>query len=102
MVIIIPRITTATTRTDLRDFVEPVLETWFRLPFSARARIVSYRILSVTDLSGVIERHGLVNITPDDAASRVIGKLNGAPLNGKRVGVKRYDLTAKQAIYQYA
>lgn len=102
MVIIIPRITSATRRVDLRDFVETVLEKWFRLPFSAHPRIISYRILSVTDHNGVTERHGLVSITPEDAALRVIRKLNGTPLKGKRVGVKHYDLAAKQTIYQYA
>ena len=39
---------------------------------------------------GVTERHGLVEVTPDDAALRVIKKLNGAYLKTKRVGVKKY------------
>jgi hypothetical protein len=102
MVIIIPRITDSTQRPDLRDFVETVLAKWFQLPFSAHPRIVSYRILSVTDRQGVTLRHGLVTVTPDDAAARVIRKLNGKSLKGKRVGVKRYDMTAKQAVYQQA
>lgn len=39
---------------------------------------------------GVIQRHGLINVTPDDAARRIIQKLNGKYLNGKRVGIKKY------------
>jgi hypothetical protein len=39
---------------------------------------------------GVIQRSGLINVTPDDAALRIIRKLNGEYLKGKRVGVKQY------------
>ena len=102
MNLVIPRITDSTRRNDLRDFVNTVLEKWFRLPFSAQPRIVSCRILSITDRVGVTERHGLVNVTPDDAALRIIRKLNGAYLKGKRVGVKQYDWAAKESINRQA
>jgi hypothetical protein len=39
----------------------------------------------------VTQRHGIINVTPDDAAMSIIRKLNGKYLNEKRVGVKRYD-----------
>lgn len=91
MNIIIPRITGKTNREDLRNFVNRVLERWFRLPFSAHPRIIKCRILSITDSAGVTQRHGIINVTPDDAAMRIIKKLNGKYLNEKRVGVKRYD-----------
>lgn len=90
MNIIIPRITESTTRKDLRNFVNQVLEKWFRLPFSVQPQIVRCRILSITNSMGVIQRHGLINVTPDDAALKIIRKLNGAYLNEKRVGVKQY------------
>ena len=90
MVLIIPRISKSTTRKDLRGFANRVLESWFRLPFSAQPRIVSCQILSLTDSVGVSERHGLINVTPDDAALKVIRRLNGEHLKGKRVGVKQY------------
>lgn len=90
MQLLVPRITDATRPKDLKEFVNRVLEKWFRMPFSARPRIVSCRILSVSDSMGVIERHGLIDVTPDDAALRVIHKLNGAYLMSKRVGVKKY------------
>ena len=90
MQLIIPRINDATRRKDLNEFVNRVLNRWFRMPFSARPQVVSCRILSVSDSMGVIERHGLVDVTPDDAALRVIKKLNGAYLKNKRVGVKEY------------
>lgn len=90
MNLLIPRITDSTKRGDLRDFVNRVLEKWLRLPFSARPQIVSCRILSTTDTVGVTERHGLISVTPDDAALKIIRKLNGEYLKGKRVGVKQY------------
>jgi hypothetical protein len=38
-----------------------------------------------------MQRHGLINVTPDDAALKIIRKLNGAYLKEKRVGVKKYE-----------
>ncbi len=90
MKLLIPRIADSTTRKDLSDFANRVLEKWFRLPFSAQPRIVSCRILLITDHVGVSQRHGLINVTPDDAALKIIRKLNGRYLKGKRVGVKQY------------
>ena len=98
MNIIIPRITGKTNRKDLRNFVNRVLERWFRLPFSAHPQIVRCRILSVTDRAGLNQRHGILNVTPDDAAMRIIQKLNGKHLNEKRVGVKRYDLSDEKSL----
>jgi len=69
--LIVPRIADATRQKDLKEFVNRVLEKWFRMPFSAPPRIVSCRIMSVSDSMGLTERHGLVDITPDDAALRV-------------------------------
>jgi hypothetical protein len=90
MKLLIPRITDSITRRDIRDFINRVLEKWFRLPFSAPPKIVSCGILSDTNNMGVIQRSGLINVTPDDAALRIIQKLNGEYLKGKRVGVKQY------------
>jgi hypothetical protein len=98
MNIIIPRITDRTNRKDLRAFVNRVLEKWFRLPFSAHPQIVRCRIISVTDKEGVAQRHGVINVTPDDAALMIIRKLNGKYLNEKRVGVKRYDLSIEKSL----
>ena len=102
MNIIIPRITEKTDRKDLRSFVNRVLEKWFRLPFSAHPKIVRCRIISVDDRTGVTQRHGIINVTPDDAALRIIRKLNGEHLNGKRVGVKRYDLSIEKSLDRMA
>ena len=95
MKLIIPRITTSTKRVYLKNFVNSVLDKWFRLPFSAPPQIISYSILSTSSSMGVIQRHGLINVTPDDAALKIIRKLNGKQLNGKRVGVKQNHLVAE-------
>ena len=95
MKLIISRITDSTKRVDLKNFVNIVLEKWFRLPFSTQPRIIRYSILSTSSSMGVIQRHGLINVTPDDAALKIIRKLNGKQLNGKRVGVKQYHHVAE-------
>lgn len=90
MNLIIPRIIDSTKRKDLREFANKVLEKWFRLPFSSQHSIVCCRIISVTSNVGVVERHGVICVTPDDAALKIIRNLNGEYLKGKRVGVKEY------------
>jgi hypothetical protein len=50
----------------------------------------------------VTQRHGIINVTPDDAAVRIIQKLNGKYINEKRVGVKRYDLSDEKSLDRMA
>ena len=49
-------------------------------------------------MEGVALLHGVINVTPDDAALMIIRKLNGKYLNEKRVGVKRYDLSIEKSL----
>lgn len=97
MNLIIRRISNTTSRKDLKDFINKVLHNWFRLPFSAQPRIVSCRILSANDFTGRMQRHGVVDVTPDDAALKVIRKLDGGLLKGKRVAVKQYRTFSKHS-----
>jgi len=97
MNLIIRTISKSTSRKDLKEFVNKVLKNWFRLPFSARPTIVSCGILSVNDFTGGMHRHGVVDVTPDDAALKVIRKLNGELLKGKRVAVKQYRPVLKHS-----
>lgn len=90
MQLLIPRVTDAPRQKDLKELVNRVLEKQFRMPFSTRPKIVSCRILSQTDSMGLTRRHGLIDVTADDGALRVIKKLNGAYLKTKRVDVKKY------------
>ena len=98
MKILVPRITDATKKKDLLEFANRVLQKWFRLPFSDHPKISSCRVLTISDSMGVTSRHGLLDVSPDDAAVRVIRKLNGAFLGGKRVGVEHYDDATARAI----
>jgi len=98
MKILIPRITDSTKRRDLSEFANRVLNSWLRLPFSDDPQIISCRILETSDSLGMTQRHGLLDVSPDDAAIKVIRKLNGRFLCGKRVGVKRYDAAAVSAM----
>ncbi|MEZ5586485.1 MAG: hypothetical protein R3E46_05390 [Sedimenticolaceae bacterium] len=98
MKILVPRITDATKKKDLIEFANSVLQKWFRFPFSDHPKINSCRVLTISDSMGVTLRHGLLDVSPDDAAVRVIRKLNGAFLGGKRVGVKHYDDAVARAI----
>jgi hypothetical protein len=98
MKILVPRITNATTQNDLREFANRVLHKWLRWPFSEHPVIVSCQILLIKDSVGVTERHGLLEVKPDDAALKVIRKLNGGYLRGKRVGVTHYNETSARAI----
>ena len=91
MQILIAQISRSTTRRNMKDFVHRVMGQWFRLPFSAQPIMISCRIMSIRNEAGFALRHGLINVMPDDAALRVIRKLNGKCLGGKRVSVERYQ-----------
>jgi hypothetical protein len=77
----------------MRDFVNRGFVKWFRLPFTVQPKIVSCKIISSTNSMGVCQRHGVINILPDNAGVRIIRKLNGEYLRGKRVGVMQYSDT---------
>lgn len=91
MKIIIPRVSDATTQRAMRSFINTALQAWFRLPFSSPPTIVSCRIIAITNRAGTKQRHGVINVIPDDAARRIIRKLNGERLMGKRVAVTQFD-----------
>jgi hypothetical protein len=93
MKLLIPGIAKTTTRSDIRDFVNRGFVKWFRLPFTPQPKIVSCKIISNTNSIGVIQRHGIINVLPDDVAAKIIRRLNGEYLSGKRVGVKQYSDT---------
>ena len=66
------------------DFANGFLEESIRLPFSAQPRIISYRILSISDGVGGTQRGGQNDIKHDNAVRGMARKLNGACLNEKR------------------
>lgn len=91
MKIFIPRLPSHTSQKDLWNFVNAGMGSRFRLPFLVKqSQICSCEILWIKDRQGVAEHHGLVNITPETEAIKVIRRLNGKPINGKPVIVRRY------------
>lgn len=63
----------------------------FRLPFLGKQpQIHSCEIIEIKALRGVADRHGLVSITPEKEALKVIRRLNGKQINGKPIIVRQY------------
>ena len=97
MKLLVPRVTDATTKKDLRECAHRVLEAWLRLLFSGRRESISCRIVPIRDSMGTKQRHGFLDVTPDDAAV----KLSGAFLRAKRVGVDWNDDPSARAIVRH-
>ena len=101
MKLLVPRVTDATTKKDLRECAHRVLEAWLHLLFSGRPESISCRIVPIRDSMGTKQRHGFLDVTPDDAAVKLIRKLSGAFLRAKRVGVDWNDEPSARAIVRH-
>ena len=91
MIIILKNIPVNTNKRDVQIFVTPEVKgSWFR----RSGKIVSLSILVQKNIqTHIIQHHGLVGISPDFVAERVIKKLNGKMLiNDKRVVVCEYKI----------
>lgn len=88
MVIILKNITETTKHQDIASFIEPEVKGGI---FAPKGRIISVSILTYKDIkkNGNLY-HGLIEITPDPVAERVITKLNEKILNGKQTEITRY------------
>jgi hypothetical protein len=88
MKVILKYIPSKTTPQDIRDFIKPVVKG--NLFFKA-GHIKSVHILSQQNIkTQLIQHHGLVDITPDSVAKRVITKLNRKAIIGKYILVSEY------------
>jgi hypothetical protein len=73
---------------DLASFVKPVLNGWL---IQKTAELKSVKILVLVDKHGIIiERHGLITITPDSEKTRLINALNSRNIGGKKFAVSEY------------
>jgi RNA recognition motif-containing protein len=92
MKIFVRRIPRDTTKKELIDFVLGpfVKKSW--LSFKAvNPDLLACQIIKVTDQdTGVVEYHGILRVSPDDAAEKMIRRLNGQPLKQIKVAVRRY------------
>jgi hypothetical protein len=85
MIIILKNISTTTREQDIEGFMKPAIKGGL---LRKSGYIEKISILALKDTrTDKIKYHGLVTVTPDSVADRVIKKLNKKPLNGKRITV---------------
>ena len=88
MLILLARVPDGTTEDDVLDFLDPVLKGGF---FVRKGLVESIEIVWVPNgLSGKIDSHCVVRISPESAGQRVIKKLNRKSINGKHIAVREY------------
>lgn len=88
MIVFVRNLPEDTTRQDIIDFIMPAVRGGL---FRARGKITSIDVLVIRDSNTkLMEYHGLVHIAPDAVAQRVIRKLHGQHLKGKRVALREY------------
>lgn len=87
MIIFIRKIPEDTTISELMQFVEPSLKSWF----ARRGTVIDVQILVLRNRqSGAIEYHGLVNVVPDKAAERAVKRLKRQIFRGMKRMVRPY------------
>lgn len=88
MIVIFRKIPPGTLYQDIIDFIEPSLKAkWF----SKEGVIEEVKILIIkNNKDKKTEFHGLVRITPDSSAKKVIKLLNRKPILGTRIAVREY------------
>ncbi len=90
MKLIILRVPKKTTPTDVKRFVREGIRTRIPIPFTNQPRVVSAEVVVIRDDRGRADYHGMVTVLPDSSARRLIRKLNGMDLNGKKVMVREF------------
>lgn len=90
MYVILVRLPSYTTYSDIGEFLEPVLK---RGIFGRKGVIENIEIQILYDPQmNTKEYHGVIRISPDSAAERVIRKLDRKKLNGKHITVREFHL----------
>ncbi len=88
MIIVLKKIAKTTKKYEIEAFIEPALKGGL-LKSSGYIESISIRVVKDTKLD-ILEYYGLVKISPDSAAKRVIKKLSGKELNGQQIGVSQF------------
>ena len=85
MFIIVKNIHAGITLNDLADFIQPVLSGGL---FRKTALLKTIKIIAMRDKKGtVVQRHGLLRVTPDSEKKRVI-----KALNKRRIVLERFEV----------
>ncbi|MDF1530293.1 MAG: hypothetical protein P1R74_14330 [Sedimenticola sp.] len=90
MKIFIPRVPATTTKSELEGLVAGLLDKRFHFPFTKRPQINNCDVLQFRDGEGIVEYHGLVSVTPDDAGSWLISHFKGQQLHNKSVFARQF------------
>jgi hypothetical protein len=88
MFIVVKNLHAGITADDLEVFVKPVLKG--RL-FQKKAELRSVKIVVLVDKhNNIVERHGLITISPDSEKARLIKALNNRCIGEKKFSVAEY------------
>ena len=90
MKIFIPRVQGSTTKHQLCQFVQDILDKKLRLPFAEPPHLMECEIITIKDRNGIKDYHGLVTITPGSAGEWFIKKSRHQTLNGRRIFAREY------------
>jgi hypothetical protein len=90
MKIFIPRVPKTTTTRELERLVAGLLDKKFHFPFTERPIIKACDVLQFRDGEGVVEYHGLVSVTPENAGSWLISHFKGQRLHNKQVFARQF------------
>lgn len=90
MKIFIPRVPKTTTTNELEGLVAGLLDKRFHFPFTKRPKINKCDVLQFRDGEGIVEYHGLVSVTPDDAGSWLISHFKNQYLHNKLVFARQF------------
>ena len=90
MKIMIPRLPADTTREEMSRLASGLLAKRFHLPFTERPVVVASRVVRTQDGQGVVEHHGILEVTPDRAGRWLIKRLAGQQVHGKRILAREF------------
>ncbi|TVO78433.1 hypothetical protein [Sedimenticola selenatireducens] len=90
MKIFIPRVPKTTTTRELEGLVAGLLDKKFHFPFTARPAIETCDVLQFRDGEGLVEYHGLVSVSPDQAGSWLISHFKGQRLHNEPVFARQF------------
>ncbi len=88
MHIIVKHLNTGITVDDLHDFVSPTLKGGW---FYKTADLKAIKVVGIVDKQGmIVERHGLIRITPESEKARVVKALNSSRKFLEKFAVAEY------------
>ena len=90
MIVFLKDIPNDTLHSELKAFIQPVIKGGL---LGVKGKITKIEVIALKDkLTNLIEFHALVHIEPENAALRVIQKLNGQRFKDRKIKVKQYFL----------